>query len=671
MLLVLMVLLIGVFVLQQKPHNSHSVTTTTQASHSPTTTLPKRQNSLQISTGPTWIQLQTPQLMTLDTSSLPTQSGVAVSLELFPKIESRSEFQVIMKYGLKSLPIASSPPVGLTQLSQDYTGSPKLNFEISETAQPGLPSTGSRPTSYIQIPYCSPDCSGVYPMLAVFVEGSQIIGTALTEIALEPSAQASIPLNFALVVQAPFTGNSQNDLTALASLVAALNANPTANVTLNIPGALMQAALNSNLPNVKVTVTQLLAWAQKPNHQIITSGFVPMDLPQLAASGLSKVIGQELTTGRTQAAQFLHQNLTSLGPIAVGNGLTPNTAHILSTLGVSEILLPDKYFVPFNEKFSLSKPFLISTDSSTDLTVLAEDSELESDIGSGTAPYQGANQLSTDLAQIYFDQPNDANPRVVSALMQVSNSQDAAKLTQILADVTASPFVRTVDINKAFSMTSSEQLSFGKLSSPAPFSILDPTRFQTMANDISALNSSLGQNNSLTQAGYSLLDSVASTLTTSVSDGYLQQSQTAVSEVAKLVSLASNKAFTVTARKVQLPIAISSQLKGPFKGVLVITSDRLSFPNGNRIPVVLNGPNTTLSIPIYAETLGIYLISARLFTTDGQLVVAHTSIEIRSTAFSAASIVLTLGAFLVLALWWIQSFRRGHQRNKRLVREKN
>jgi uncharacterized membrane-anchored protein len=102
----------------------------------------------------------------------------------------------------------------------------------------------------------------------------------------------------------------------------------------------------------------------------------------------------------------------------------------------------------------------------------------------------------------------------------------------------------------------------------------------------------------------------------------------------------------------------------------VITSDRLSFPNGNKIPVVLNGPNTTLSIPIYAETLGIYLISAKLVTTNGQLVVAHTSIEIRSTAFSAVSIILTLGAFLVLLLWWIQSFRRGHQRNRRLVREK-
>lgn len=104
--------------------------------------------------------------------------------------------------------------------------------------------------------------------------------------------------------------------------------------------------------------------------------------------------------------------------------------------------------------------------------------------------------------------------------------------------------------------------------------------------------------------------------------------------------------------------------------MLVINSDRLSFPNGNTVPVVLNGPNTTLSIPIYAETLGLYLISAKLFTMNGQLVVAHTSIEIRSTAFSVVSVILTLGAIFILALWWIQSLRRGDKRNKRLVGEK-
>lgn len=674
MLLVLVVILVGVFVLQQKPHKPQtprtSTTTTTKASQSTASSTPSaHQDSLQISSGPTWIRLHSLQSLTLDTSSLPTQKGVAVSLELFPKIQSRSEFQVIMKYGLKSLPIASSPPVDLTQLSHDSTGNPQLNFEVSESVRQSSASTAA--TSYIQIPYCSPNCSGVYPMLAVFVEGSQIIGTALTEIALEPSTQASTPLNVALVVQAPFTGNSKNDLKALSLLVSAINANPAADVTLNIPGGVMEEAASSSSPVVKGTVAHLLSWAQKPNHQIITSGFVPLNLPQLTSSGLARFIDSELVAGRNAATQFLHQKFTTLGPIAVHGGLTPQTAAALPNLGVSKILLPDKYFQPFSEKFTLSKPFLISTNFSSDLTVLAEDGELQSDIAAGTLPYQGANQLSTDLAQIYFDQPNDSIPRVVSTLYQVSNSEDAAKLDQILSDLATSPFLKTVDVNSAFALTSNQSLNDGRLARPSTYSILDATRFQTLANDISALSSSLGQNSQLTQANFDLMASAASTLRPSASNSFLQQSQSAVSKVSSMVSLSANKSFTVTARKVRLPIAISSQLKVPFKGFLVITSDRLSFPNGNKIPVVLNGPNTTLSIPIYAETLGLYLISAKLVTTNGQLVVAHTSIEIRSTAFSAVSIILTLGAFLVLLLWWIQSFRRGHERNKRLVREKN
>ncbi|TAN31301.1 MAG: hypothetical protein EPN30_00145 [Actinomycetota bacterium] len=674
MLVVMVIILIGILVLHQSPHKPSASTTNTtiKPSQSTTSTIPAPQEDyLQVSTGPTWVHLDTTQSLTLDTSSLAGQNGIAVSLELFSKIQSRSEFQVIMKYGLKSLPIASSPPVDLNRLSHDAAGKPLLNFELSETA-PSRPLLNQPvPTSFIQIPYCSPNCSGVYPLLAVFVQGSQIIGTALTDIALEPSSQVSSPLNFAFVVQAPFTGNSVNDLNSLSLLVSAVSANPSANITLNIPGMVLQEAEASHSSTVKSTLDQLLSWSQKPGHQIINSGFVPVNLPQLRSSGLNTSISEELVAGRNQTEQFLHQHLTSLGPLAVHGGLTFQNADTLASLGASDIMLSDKYFVPFSEKFSLSQPFALATSVGKNLTVLADDSGLKADISSRSQPYRDANQLSTDLAQIYFDQPNDTSPRVVGTLFQVSNSQDAQVLTQILTDVSSSPFIKTVSLNKAFALTSADQLSYGKLATPAPYLAFDPTRFNSLTNDIAALTSSLGQNSDLTGAQYNLLASLSSTLSPKNSNRFLNLSQAVVNNVSSKVSLASNKAFTVTARSVHLPIAITSQFKVPFKGILVITSDRLSFPNGNTIPVTLNGPNTTISIPIYAETLGLYLITAKLFTTNGQFAVANTSIEIRSTAFSAVSIVLTLGAFLVLGLWWIQSFRRGHRRNRRLVREKN
>ncbi|NNN20290.1 MAG: hypothetical protein HKL84_10655, partial [Acidimicrobiaceae bacterium] len=361
MLVVFVLILIGVFLLQQKPNKTKvpTTTTTTQLAQSAATAPPARQDSLAISAGPTWIHLQSPQSLTLDTSSLSSQSGVAVSLELFPKIESRSEFQVIMKYGLKSLPIASSPPIDLTQLVKDSTGSPRLDFEISEAAPPATAISQPTPTSFIQIPYCSPDCSGVYPMLAVFVKGSQIIGTALTEIALEPSSPATNPLNFAFVVQAPFTGNAKNDLNSLSLLVSAVSSVPSANVTLNIPGIILQEAVAATSASTKSMLVQLTNWTQKPEHQITTSGFVPINFPQLSSSGLQSFIGQELTAGQIQAEQFLHHNFSSLGPIAVHGGLTKQTSTTIARLGVSKILLSDQYFVPFSEKFSLSKPFLL------------------------------------------------------------------------------------------------------------------------------------------------------------------------------------------------------------------------------------------------------------------------------------------------------------------------
>lgn len=672
MFLALLVILVGVFLLQQYPsaksNVSHQKTTSTTVKPSSNSGTADSTSPLSITSGPTWVTMGTPETITINSAALKNQNGIEVSLEVFPKIESRSQFQFISKYGVKSLPIASSPPVDVTRLSKYSTGNPQLSFEISETSQ--LTTSKQSPnTSFIQIPYCSPNCAGVYPLLAVFVKNSQVIHTALTKIALESSTKVTKPLNFAMVVQAPFSGNTNNNLKSLALITADLQANPLANVTVDIPGIVLEEALGSSTPANKSTISQLVSWAALPNHQIITSGFVPINFPRLVSSGLSGLIKQDLSEGTKFSNQLLRKNATTPGPLVINGGLSNSSASLLADNGVSKVLLGQKYFTPFNQKYSLSQPFLIEDNQNSALEVLSADSELRSDLSSGAIPYTSANQISTDLAQIYFDQPNDVSERVVSTLFRVSSPQQASNLNAALNDITSSPFVRTTDLQNAFSLIPTSSLQIGKLGNPAPSRAIDVSRFNSISSDVAALDSSLGKSTLLSQAQTSLMASLASSISNSKSQQFLSSSQATISQISSMLSLATNKSFTVTSRNVKLPIAISSQLKVPFKGVLVIKSDRLSFPNGNTVPVVVSGPNTTLSIPIHAETLGIYLISAKLFTTNGKLVVAHTSIEIRSTAFSLVSIILTLGAFLILALWWIQSFRKGHRRNRRLVSE--
>lgn len=668
MLLALVAILLGIVVLRHSPAKANTRTTPTSQTPTTTTTPTTRLKSLEIASGPTWVNLQTPETLTLNTSALTNQNGVAVSLEVFPKIESRSQFQYVVKNGVNSLPIASSPPVSLAQLTRNAAGYPHLEFELSETPLP-LTSRKNQTSSFVQIPYCTPSCAGVYPVLAVFVKNSQVTGTALTEIALKPHTPVARPLNFSLIVQAPFTDNINKDLQSLSQLTSSVHANPLVSLSLNIPGIVMKEAMTSTSPQMKTTLGELISWAQQPNHQLISSGYVPVDFPQLASSGLNSAIQTELTASRTQMGQFLHKNLRSQGPVVVYSGLTPRTAETLSNMGISDIVMSDRFFAPFSEKFSLSQPFLLSATRSKKLKVLAEDSGLQNDLKSGSVPYYSSNRISADLSQIYFDEPNYKNQRVVSAVFPVNNSQDAANLDQILSDLSSSPFINTVDVNTAFSLVSTSNLNSGTLVRLEQSRQLDLTQYRNISGNIAALASSLNKNTILSNANSDLMAALASTITPAVSQRYLGASQNAISSISNMISLASNKSFTVTSRKVQLPIAISSQLKVPFKGVLVISSDRLSFPHGNTVPVTLSGPNTTLSIPIYAETLGLYLISAKLFTTNGQLVVAHTSIEIRSTAFSAVSIVLTLGAFLILVLWWVKSLRRGQKRNKRLIGE--
>lgn len=672
MLAAFIVLLLGVLILQQSPKKAAPAprsTTTTQLTQKEPSSVPPSAKTLQISSGPTWVPLGSLHTLTLQTSALPSIENVAVSLEVFPRIVSRSQFHYLTKNGLTSLPIASSPPMNLSQLSRNETGNPELPFIISQSAPTGQARAGH--ASYIQVPYCSPNCEGVYPLLAIFVKGSQIIGTALTDIVVAPSSPVAQPLNFALVVNARFTGNQKNDLADFSLLAGTLAANPQAALTLNVPGIILSEALSSPSPSVKASVTELVNWANQPHHELVSSEFVPLNLPQIQSSGLESIIPDERAASMAAADTFFHKQVASPGLLVVHGGLTQQNLDTLSKMGVSQVSLSDKSFLPFNGKYTLSKPFILSGSGGSQVTVLSNDSELTADIGNGPLPYDGSNKLASDLSQIYFDQPNDVSPRVVSASYAVSNSSDAATLNQVLSNLSSSPFIKTVDIQHGFSLTPLRNLSRGKLTQPQKFRPLNLIDFAKTQSDINALSSSFEHSTLLLQAKSDLLASVASTITPSNAANYIRGARSSVASVSNMISLAENKAFTVTSRKVQLPIAITSQLKVPFKGVLVINSDRLSFPNGNTIPVLLNSPNTTLSIPIYAETLGLYLISAKLFTTNGQLVVAHTSIEIRSTAFSAVSVVLTLGAIAILAFWWIRSFRKGHRRNRRLMGEEN
>jgi hypothetical protein len=58
-------------------------------------------------------------------------------------------------------------------------------------------------------------------------------------------------------------------------------------------------------------------------------------------------------------------------------------------------------------------------------------------------------------------------------------------------------------------------------------------------------------------------------------------------------------------------------------------------------------------------------VQITLSTPDGGLVIARTSLSVRSTSISLVGVALTLLAALVLLVWWFRTWRRGRRARPR------
>ena len=80
----------------------------------------------------------------------------------------------------------------------------------------------------------------------------------------------------------------------------------------------------------------------------------------------------------------------------------------------------------------------------------------------------------------------------------------------------------------------------------------------------------------------------------------------------------------------------------------------------------LRTQNTTLKVPVEARTAGVYPLKIDLTSPDGSLPLASAQYTVRSTAASGVGIVLSIGAALLLALWWGRDLHHG-RRARQLV----
>lgn len=116
--------------------------------------------------------------------------------------------------------------------------------------------------------------------------------------------------------------------------------------------------------------------------------------------------------------------------------------------------------------------------------------------------------------------------------------------------------------------------------------------------------------------------------------------------------------ITLTSRDGQIPLLISSGLDYPANVVVRLDSDKLRFPDGDRLSQKLQPPNQQIVVKAVTRATGTFPLRVVIQTPESGEVIASTRLVIRSTAYNIVAVAITAGAAVFMIGFWLMGLAR-------------
>lgn len=150
---------------------------------------------------------------------------------------------------------------------------------------------------------------------------------------------------------------------------------------------------------------------------------------------------------------------------------------------------------------------------------------------------------------------------------------------------------------------------------------------------------------------------VAATASPSTRDAAITTVEQALALSFAGIRLSGQTDLNLTSRTGTLPVTIENGNPFPVDLVVRIRSDRLAFPDGERVPVTVDEDILRIDVPVEALATGSVPVFVELWTPDEQLRLAARQLNVRSTAVSGVGLFISLSALVVLVVWWARTWR--------------
>ncbi len=420
-------------------------------------------------------------------------------------------------------------------------------------------------------------------------------------------------------------------------------------------------------------------------NQVLSSPFVPLDLPSLERGGLQDQVAPEFDRGAVTLEDFF--GAISISSTAMPGPLDTTSLPLLKAAGVRQLVVDGSALTPIDEKYTPAHPYKLQTaagDDSSAVTVVATDQGLERFLVGDDPPALRAAHLLAGLALVAGEQPSldrgiaianptnwDADNTFVGAVLAGLRGNPLLKPTTVDGLLQSVP-VATVD-GQPDAAPVVRQL--GAYAAPAP--AVNAKEYAQGVRDRNAVADLVGANNPLTRsADRALATSVASAWATP--DGR-QKARALLGTIGSSVDTylgqievqPQGSTITITSSKAQIPIGFKNNGDANITVHVKLESDRLLFPEGAERDVELPAhQNTTVRFAV--ETRGSGTVPVEMTVTADGLPLPHDEgvrrLSVRSTFVSGVGVFLTVGAIVFLALWWGWDI---HRRRKKRAREQH
>ncbi len=402
---------------------------------------------------------------------------------------------------------------------------------------------------------------------------------------------------------------------------------------------------------------------------VLASAYTPVNGPGLLSAGLGEAFDTTTATGRSALESGLNGVVdhTTAAPQPLDDA---TLTRLRDQDGTTRFIVApgDLTSASGADQYTPARPFQLQTPVGTfdALEVNALTTDLLRKRG---ADALRAQQTLSALSVIALEQPN----RTRGVVIDTPLLWDAppARVEAMLAGLRDHPLLQGAAVTDLFG--SVQPATTGRkpyTRNLAPVSDrtapVTPRQFRNAQREIDGLGSMIGAHEPLVgQLRYQLLLSLAGRTPGTgpkIARERLDSIHQAVAAIAGKVTAPASRTVTLTSRRANIPLSVENSTQRTVRVRVSLVSQKLTFPQGSdRVVVLPPGKNKTESFDVSARASGTFPVLITWSSPDRGIDLQRARYTVRSSVVSGVGLILTIGAVVFLAGWWLTHWRRSRR----------